>query len=147
AYAAFQLSFENDLERAAGAAAAAASDGTITIPVEVVVESMLPSAPTPVNSSASESEQITPQTEPTSQDVARLMPPPPEPAPVKLPEAKIEMPPPPEPAPVTLPTQRQALEMALPEEETAKPVEAKTAAIPEAPAQVEEAPPLPQPRR
>ncbi|HEX5777449.1 MAG TPA: TonB family protein [Xanthobacteraceae bacterium] len=149
AYVAFQLSFESDLERAAGAAAAAASDGTITIPVEVVVEATLPAAPTPVNANAADSEKAVPQTEPTVSEIAKLMPPPPEPAPVKLPEAKIDMPPPPEPAPVVLPTQKQAMELALPEEATAKPVEAKTAAIPEAPAfeQPDDTPPMPQPRR
>jgi len=149
AYVAFQISFESDLERAAGAAAAAASDGTITIPVDVIVEAILPSAPTPVNSSASESEKTAPQTEPTVSEIAKLMPPPPEPAPVVLPHAKVDLPPPPLPAPVVLPTQKEALELALPEEETAKPTDAKAAAVPEAPAveKPDETPPLPQPRR
>lgn len=145
AYAAFQISFENDLERAAGAAASAASDGTITIPVEVVVEAMLPSAPSPTNASEAESKP----TEPTNAEVAKLMPPPPQPAPVVLPQAKIELPPPPQPAPVVLPTQKQAMELALPEEATAKPTEAKTAAVLEAPVieKPDEMPPMPEPRR
>src|SRR5687767_12075203 len=37
-YLAFQLRFHDDLERAAGAAASLASQGTITIPVEIVVQ-------------------------------------------------------------------------------------------------------------
>ena len=48
-YLAFQLRFHDDLERAAGAAAALSSQGTIAIPVDVVVEAMLPSAPSPTN--------------------------------------------------------------------------------------------------
>ncbi len=144
AYAAFQLSFENDLERAAGAAASAATDGTITIPIEVVVEAMLPSAPSPTNASEAESKP----TEPTNVEISKLMPPPPQPAPVVLPQAKVELPPPPQPAPVVLPTQKQAMELALPEEATAKPTEAKTAAVPEAPVieQPDETPPMPEPR-
>jgi len=142
AYAGFQISFENDLERAAGAAASAASDGTIAIPIEVVVEAMLPSAPSPTNASEAESK-------PTNAEVAKLMPPPPQPAPVVLPQAKVELLPPPQPAPVVLPTQKQAMELALPEEATAKPTEAKTAAVPEAPVieQPDETPPMPEPRR
>jgi protein TonB len=147
AYAAFHLSFENDLERAAGAAAAAASDGANTIPVEVVIETMLPSAPMPVDSSASKAKKTEPQKEPTNSEVARMMPPAPEPAPVKLPDAKVEMSRPPEAAPVVIPTEQQSQQLALPEEKTAKPVEAKTAAVPEAPLKTEDAPPIPQPRR
>lgn len=167
AYVAFNVSFEDDLERASGAAAAASSDGTITIPIEVVIESTLPAAPASTDATASDAERAVPT--PTEIDPAvpaEFMPSPPEPAPVVLPEAKIEMPappepapvvlpkavvelpPPPKPAPVVLPTKQQAMELALPEEEIAKPVEAKTAAIPQAPAapQAEEAPPMPLPR-
>jgi periplasmic protein TonB len=145
AYAAFQISFDNDLERAAGAAASAASDGTVTIPVEVIAEAMLPSAPSPTNANDAERKP----TEPTSADVAKLMPPPPLPAPVVLPHAKVDLPPPPLPAPVVLPTQQEALELALPEEETAKPTEAKAAAVPESPKveNPDETPPMPRPRR
>jgi protein TonB len=145
AYAAFQISFESDLERAAGAAAAAASDGTITIPVEVVVEAMLPSAPAPTNASESESKPV----EPTNAEVAKLMPPPPQPAPVVLPQAKVELPSPPHPEPVVLPTQKEAVALALPEEANAKPMETKTTAVPEAPVieKPDDTPPRPQPRR
>lgn len=164
-YVAMQWRFEDDLERTAGAAAAA-SEGAIAIPIEVVIDSVLPSAPSPTDASKSNAEQATPTL--PDEKIAELMPVPPEPAPVVLPEAKIELPPPPEPAPVVLPkaevelppppapapvvlpTQQQAMELALPEEEIAKPVEAKTAAIPEAPAPAmseDEPPPLPEPRR
>lgn len=143
-YVAMQWRFEDDLERTAGAAAAA-SEGAIAIPIEVVIESVLPSAPSPTDASKSNAEQATPTL--PDEKIAELMPVPPEPAPVVLPEAKIELPP---PAPVVLPTQQQAMELAVPEEEIAKPVEAKTAAIPEAPAPAmseDEPPPLPEPRR
>lgn len=47
-----------DLERAAGAAAAA-SDGAVVIPIEVVVTAALPSAPTPVEATVPEEKQVT----------------------------------------------------------------------------------------
>jgi periplasmic protein TonB len=160
----FQFRFDDDLERAAGAAAALASDGTITVPVEVVLDPVLPSAPSPADASSSETEQANPTppidiAQPDEPDLAKLvelMPPPPEPAPVVLPtpeslvqlppppepapvvlptpESLVQLPEPPEPAPVVLPTQQEAMELALPEEEIAKPIEAETAAVAEAPA-------------
>jgi protein TonB len=127
AYVAFQLRFADDVERAAGAAAAAASDGAI-IPVEVVVESMLPSAPAPADASASEASE----TEPSSSEIAGLMPPPPE------------------PAPVVLPTREQAARLALPEEPMAPPVDARPAEMPQDPmeaVELDSTPPLPLPRK
>jgi periplasmic protein TonB len=156
AFLVFQFRFDDDLERAAGAAAALASDGTITVPVEVVLESVLPSAPSPADASASDAEQANPTppidlAQPDEPDLAKLvelMPPPPEPAPVVLPtpESLVQLPEPPEPAPVVLPTQQEAMELALPEEEIAKPIEAETAAVaeaPAAPAREEIVPPMP----
>jgi protein TonB len=126
-YLAFQLRFHDDLERAAGAAASLSSQGTITIPVEVVEQSMLPPAPTPTNATPEETKTV---------DVERLMPTPPDPAPVVMPKelTKVELPPPPEPAPLELPAAEEAQKLALPQEDTApaKPVE--TAPVPQAPA-------------
>jgi protein TonB len=145
AYAAFELRFEGDLERAAGAAAALSSDGTVTIPVDVIVEAALPAAPTPTNASETDAKDPT--------EIQKLMPEPPEPAPVVLPkppvQAEIELPPPPEPAPVVLPTREQAARLALPEEASAPPRQVETANVPQSPPAetvFEENPPLPQPR-
>lgn len=135
AFLVFQFRFDDDLERAAGAAAALVSDGTITVPVEVVMESSLPSAPTPADASASDAEEANP-TPPI--DVAR----PTEPDLAKF----VELMPPPEPAPVVLPTRQEARELALPKEEIAKPIEAKSSARAEAPAtpvREEIVPPMP----
>jgi protein TonB len=49
----------HDLERAAGAAAAA-NDGAVVIPIEVVVTAALPSAPTPVEATEPEEKQVAP---------------------------------------------------------------------------------------
>ena len=110
-YLAFQLRFHDDLERAAGAAESLASQGTITIPVEIVVEAALPSAPTPTDASEADAK---------------------EPAPTQ--EANIDrlIPPVPEPAPVVLPT-REAVQLALPTEDSAPARAAESAAVPEAP--------------
>jgi len=156
----FHLRFENDLERASGAAASASSEGAITIPVEIVVESTLPSAPAPTDASSADATKPEPtkqQTEVQAQDdpqvakVEDLMPPPPEPAQVVLPTAQslMQLPPPPEPAPVVMPTLEQAQRLALPEEKTAPPLPVEAAKTPEAPPQsnanvvFEEKPPLP----
>ena len=126
AFLAFQLRFHDDLERAAGAAAALSSQGTITIPVEVVEQAMLPPALTPTNATPEEAKTV---------DVDQLMPTPPDPAPVVMPKelTKIELPAPPEPAPLALPAAEEAPKLALPQEEIApaKPVE--TAPVPQAP--------------
>ena len=49
---AFSLKYSYDLERAAGAASAASSDGALVIPIEVVVSAALPSAQTPTDATA-----------------------------------------------------------------------------------------------
>jgi TonB family protein len=59
-FLALQLKFADDLERAAGAAAALSSDGTIVIPIEVVVEAALPPAPAPTNASDAQAKIATP---------------------------------------------------------------------------------------
>jgi hypothetical protein len=47
---ALQLKFADDLERAAGAAAAISDEGSmLLVPVEIVVEAALPPAPSPTN--------------------------------------------------------------------------------------------------
>lgn len=52
AAAVFQAKYVYDLERAAGAAAAASAEGSLTIPVDVVLAAPLPTAPTPINATA-----------------------------------------------------------------------------------------------
>jgi protein TonB len=52
AAAIFQAKYSYDLERAAGAAAAASTEGTLVIPIEVVVAAALPSALTPTDATA-----------------------------------------------------------------------------------------------
>jgi protein TonB len=149
-YLVFQLRFEGDVERARGAAAALLSDGTITIPVEVVAESMLPSAPAPSNASsadASEPVPVPPQID--IEKIKELIPPPPEPARVLFPQAAIEMPEPHEPAPAVLPTREETARLALPEEESAPPLPAETAETPKVPASTmvfEATAPMPVPR-
>ncbi|HWK87289.1 MAG TPA: TonB family protein [Xanthobacteraceae bacterium] len=59
-----------DLERAAGAAAAA-SDGATVIPVEVAVTAALPSAPTPVEATAPEEKQVAPSAPQEQQDTEK----------------------------------------------------------------------------
>jgi protein TonB len=110
-YLAFELRFEVDLERAAGAAAALSSEGTVTIPIEIVVEAALPTAPAPTNAIDAK--------EPGQE---RQL-------------AKVEevLPPPPEPAPVVLPTREQAARPRLPEEQSAPLRPVRTAEAPEAP--------------
>jgi protein TonB len=149
-YLVFQLRFEGDVERARGAAAALLSDGTITIPVEVVAESMLPSAPAPSDaSSADASEPVPVPPEIDIEKIKELIPPPPEPARVLFPQAAIEMPEPPEPASADLPTREEAARLALPEDERAPPSPAETAETPEIPASTmvfEATAPMPVPR-
>ena len=134
-YLAFQLRFHDDLERAAGAAAALSRQGTITIPVEVVVEAMLPSAPSPTNATAEDTKP---------EEIDDLTPTPPDPAPVVMPKelTKIELPAPPEPAPLALRAPERAEKLALPEEQTAPPRLVEAAPVPRAPAavRVEQAP-------
>ena len=141
-YLAFQLRFEGDLERAAGAAAALSSEGTITIPVEVLVESMLPSARSPTNATTSDAPE--PSTLPQETEIpedAR-----PEPQLIRIEDL---LPPVPEPAPVVLPTREEAALLTLPEEQSAPPLSVETAKTARAPAQapttlvIEDKPPLP----
>jgi protein TonB len=125
-FAALAWRFANDLERAAGAAAAAAK-GMIVISVEVVVQAALPSAPVPTNA-----------TSPTAPPLVTPNPAPQEQANVPEPE----LPPPPEPAPVVLdiPVASDALKPALPVEPNAKPQEIETKETPQAPRLVTEQP-------
>ena len=141
-YLAFQLRFEGDLERAAGAAAALSSEGTITIPVEVLVESVLPSAPSPTNANASDAPE--PSTLPQETEI-------PEDARPESQLMRIEdlLPSPPDRAPVILPTREEAARLVLPEEQSAPPLPVETAKTARAPAQspttlvIEDKPPLP----
>ncbi|HWK01798.1 MAG TPA: energy transducer TonB [Xanthobacteraceae bacterium] len=59
-----------DLERAAGAAAAA-SDGAVVIPIEVIVTAALPSAPTPVEATTPEEKQVAPSVPQEQQDTEK----------------------------------------------------------------------------
>jgi protein TonB len=149
-YLAFQMRFEGDLERAKGAAAALSSAGTITILIEVVAESMLPSAPAPTDASSSDATEPVPlPPEIDIEKIRELIPPPPEPAKVLFPQAEIEIPEPPEPAPVVLPTREEAARLLRPEEENAPPSPAESANEPEAPAATavfEQTAPMPLPR-
>jgi protein TonB len=134
-YLAFQLRFHDDLERAAGAAAALSSQGTIAIPIDVVAEAMLPSAPSPTDATSEDANPV---------EIDELMPTPPDPAPVVMPKelTKIEL-----PAPLALPAPEQAEKLTLPEGQTApsRPVEA--APVPRAPAAVKvEQAPVPEKR-
>ncbi|MCC6948984.1 MAG: TonB family protein [Bradyrhizobiaceae bacterium] len=144
-FAAFQLRFEDDLERAAGAAALA-SNGSATIEIEIVSTAALPSAPSPSDASENEAAKPTPVT------------PQPEAAPEperEIARAELEkMIPLPEPTPVLPPLSasaaNEASQVALPEEESTPPLPVATANAPEAPAAeaiVEESPPLPIARR
>jgi protein TonB len=128
-YLAFQLRFHDDLERAAGAAAALSSEGTIAIPIDVVVEAMLPSAPAPTDATPEDAKP---------EEIDELMPTPPDPAPVVIPKklTNIELPAPPEPAPLALPAPEQAEKLTLPEEQTAPSRPVEPAPVPRAPAAV-----------
>ena len=60
-YLALQLKFADDLERAAGAAAAISTEGSVLlVPVEIVVEAALPPAPSPTNASDPQAKLATP---------------------------------------------------------------------------------------
>lgn len=62
AAAIFQAKYSYDLERAAGAAAAASTEGAVIIPIEVVVSAALPSAPTPTDATAPDALKAAPTT-------------------------------------------------------------------------------------
>jgi periplasmic protein TonB len=126
-FAALTWRFSNDLERAAGASAAASAEGTIVIPIEVVIEAALPFAPSPTNA-----------TMPTAKPVENPNPAPQEQANVPQPE----LPPPPEPAEVVLdvPVPTEAPKPALPVEANTKSQEVETKETPEAPRLVIERP-------
>jgi protein TonB len=117
-FAALAWRFANDLERAAGVSAAASAEGAIVIPIEVVVQAALPSAPSPTNA-----------TTPTAQPLVTPNPAPQEQANVPEPA----LPPPPEPEPVVLDIPTEAPRPALPVEASAKPREIETKETPEAP--------------
>jgi TonB family protein len=58
----FQAKYAYDLERAAGAAAAASAEGAAVIPIEVVVSAALPSAPVPTDATVPDAEKAAPTT-------------------------------------------------------------------------------------
>ncbi len=58
----FQAKYAYDLERAAGAAAAASTEGAVIIPIEVVVSAALPSAPVPTDATAPDALKAAPTT-------------------------------------------------------------------------------------
>jgi protein TonB len=124
-FLAFQLRFHDDLERASGASAALSSQGTIMIPVEVVVEARLPSAPAPTNATPDAREAK--PTEDVSID--KLMPKPVQPAPVVIQQSDVaKLFPKTEPAPVAkepeAPTTMVVPEQTpAPKREQAKPIE------------------------
>jgi len=153
----FHLRFEDDLERAAGAAALA-SAGTASVEVEIIPMAALPSASSPADATEEEAAEptlVTPQPEP-EREITRAaiekMIPLPDPAPVELPplaEAAAE-PPIADESKAEISAENDASQVALPEEETAPPAPVATAEAPEAPAATatfEEAPPLPIARR
>ena len=117
-FAALEWRFVNDLERAAGASAAASAEGTIVIPIEVVIQAALPSAPAPTNAT-------TPTAKPTV-------------TPNPAPQEQANIPEPEEPAPVLLdiPVPTEAPKPALPFEQNAKPQEVETKETPQAPARL-----------
>jgi periplasmic protein TonB len=137
-----QLRFDDELERAAGAAAALSSEGTVTIPVEVVMESVLPSAPSPTNASAPDATEALP--DPQQAESAEDAPPVPQ-----MTTLEDLLPPPPEPAPVVLPNREETAQAALSVEANAPPSAAEAAQTPAAPAGTavfDETAPMPLPR-
>ena len=76
---AFSLKYSYDLERAAGAAAAASSDGALVIPIEVVVDAAaLPSAEKPTETTAPDAikpAQTTPKDEQKAKEKVESAPP------------------------------------------------------------------------
>jgi TonB family protein len=58
----FQAKYAYDLERAAGAAAAASTEGAVVIPIEVVVSAALPPAPVPTDATAPDALKAAPTT-------------------------------------------------------------------------------------
>lgn len=158
AFIIFELRFEGDLERAAGAAAALSSDGTVTIPVEIVVESPLPSALSPKDATEADAEQpseappqkeVTDEKQPqlTNKQIQALIPLP-DAMPVEVPQPPVQAAEQPKPeAPVeTLPARQDSARIAMPEEAIAPPLPVETAKVSEAPAAtvvMEETPPLP----
>lgn len=75
---AFSLKNSYDLERAAGAASAASTDGALVIPIEVVVSAALPSAQTPTDATALDATkpaQTTPKDEQKAKEKVEAAPP------------------------------------------------------------------------
>jgi periplasmic protein TonB len=117
-FAALEWRFVNDLERAAGASAAAAAEGTIVIPVEVVIQAALPSALSPTNATVPTAKAVeTPNPTPQRQ--------------ANIPELE-------KPAPVVvdIPVPTQTPKPALPVEQNAKPQKVETKETPQAPARL-----------
>lgn len=125
-YLAFQLRFEDDLERAAGAAASLSSNGSTTVLVEIVTTAVLPSAPSPADASEAEAAK-----------------------PIPTPPSAMEAEAPPELESALMQGVEEEPRLALPEEEIAPPLKTEIASAPEAPVAklVEEPPPMPLARQ
>jgi protein TonB len=75
---AFSLKYSYDMERAAGAASAASTDGALVIPIEVVVTAALPSAEKPTDATAPDATkpaQTTPKDEQKAKEKTETAPP------------------------------------------------------------------------
>jgi protein TonB len=130
-FVAFQMRFQDDLERAAGAAARASESGT-TVLVEVVTMAALPSAPSPTDANDAEAEKPVPVPPQTPEGVATQAEsetriPLPDPAIVPPVEAAIER------AEQPAPAREHAVQVAPPVENTAPPQSAAEAGVPKAP--------------
>jgi hypothetical protein len=130
AVAIMNVSFRNDLERAANAGGAASSDGTVTLEIDIVAEATLPPAKTQTNMSSPEAkaEPLPAPPEVAQEQPEKTVEAPPEIKAEPKPEAVAE--PVPEPAPPAL---TQAPQFALPEEPAAVPQKAETAPAPQSP--------------
>ena len=124
-FLAFQMKFADDLERAAGAAVAMSSDGTLVVPIEIVIEAPLPSAPAPTNATQADAKTPVPTPPQAESEPEKEKP--------LVVEVDHPMPRPPVPAPVVLPAAQEAARTAVPVEESAPAREVETAKLPEAP--------------
>jgi TonB family protein len=75
---AFSLKYTYDLERAAGAASSTSAEGTLAVPIEIVVTAILLSAPTPTDAASVDTKvaaQITPKEEQKAEEKFDAEPP------------------------------------------------------------------------